>query len=316
MTLPNPRAVLQYYSMSPNFSFPAFQHNRRSFLCGAALLAGISACAAPALANSVAPPLWTVTKGGKTIYVLGESLPRSADWHAAEVEALLPHCGHLWTETNQTYREKAGMLVRKFGMSVSPAPLKLLTPSQMTRLEQAAFSAKLDLKDLAGARPWLVGATLEDAGYQAAGLTGKSANTILSAKAVATGLPVSSEFAVKDDVFAWFGGMSPVEEAQFLCYVVDGVLLGRAGMEQISTSWLSGRAEPAASFVDHERLDYPQLYARLTAERNRDWVPRFEAMLASAKPTMVIVGLYHLVGPDSLLIQMRKAGFEVRKGAR
>jgi hypothetical protein len=61
-----------------------------------------------------------------------------------------------------------------------------------------------------------------------------------SQKALEAGLPVFSEFSVKDDIFAWFGGMSPVEEAQFLYFAVDGVLLGRTGMERISTDWLSG----------------------------------------------------------------------------
>jgi uncharacterized protein YbaP (TraB family) len=109
--------------------------------------------------------------------------------------------------------------------------------------------------------------------------------------------------------------MSAVQETQFLCYVVDGVLLGRAGSELVSSSWLSGQAGPATKFVEHERRDYPELYAKLTVERNRAWVPRFETMLRDPKPAMVVVGLYHLVGPESLLVQMRRAGFHVSRGA-
>jgi len=258
--------------------------------------------------------MWTVRKGDKSVYVLGESLPRPADWHAPDVEALLLRCGHLWTETNQIYREPADALVKKFGISTS-APSLTLSPIQKTRLDQAAAAAKVGLEDLAGARPWLMGATLEDAGYRAAGLTGKSANTILTARASEAGIPVSSEFATKDDVFSWFGGMTAFQETQFLCFAVDGVLLGRSGSERISASWLSGRPGPATAFVDHERREYPQLYAKLTVDRNRAWVSRFEAMLSDPKPTMVVVGLYHLVGSESLLVQMQRAGFKVSKGA-
>ena len=171
----------------------------------------------------------------------------------------------------------------------------------------------VSLKDLAGARPWLIGATLEDAGYRTYGLTGTSANTVLSEQAARAGIPVSSEFPVKDDVFAWFGAMTPVEETQFLCFCVDGVLLGRSGMETISQAWLSGNSKPATSFVSHERLAYPQLYSKLTEGRNVAWIPRFEAMLRDPTPTLVVVGLYHLVGQQSLLANLRKAGFEVSK---
>lgn len=171
----------------------------------------------------------------------------------------------------------------------------------------------LSLNDLAGARPWLIGATLEDAGYRAYGLTGKSANSVLSEQAAVAGIPVTSEFPVKDDVFAWFGAMTPVEETQFLCFCIDGVLIGRSGMEAISQGWLSGNSKPATSVVSNERRDYPRLYSKLTAGRNSAWTPRFEEMLRDPTPTLVVVGLYHLVGPDSLLAKLHRIGFIVSK---
>ncbi|MGH1557013.1 hypothetical protein ACRAWD_02795 [Caulobacter segnis] len=85
---------------------------------------------------------------------------------------------------------------------------------------------------------------------------------------------------MKDDVFAWFAGMTPKPEAQFLCYAVDGALLGREGSGSwISKDWLAGRQAAAADFVEHERRDYPELYAKLTVDQDRAWVPRFETML-------------------------------------
>jgi len=247
---------------------------------------------------------------------LGESLPRANDWADEEILSLLNLCGRLWTETNQTYRRSQVDLVREFGMSAPTAALQHLSSEQRVRLNNALRDTHLSLKDLAGARPWLIGATLEDAGYETYGLIGKSANTVLRARAGERGIPVSSEFAVKDDVFFWFGGMSPIEETQFLSYIVDGILLGKVGMEHISSHWVSGDAAPAAAFVGHVRNSYPELYAKLTLERNRAWLPRLERMLGDTKPTLVVVGLYHLVGPDSILRQAQNGGFTVSKGIR
>ncbi len=167
------------------------------------------------------------------------------------------------------------------------------------------------MKDLANLRPWLAGAALEDAFYEKTGLTGKSAREILLAQAEAAGIPVSSEFTTKDDVFAWMGGLSPTEGTQFLCYEMDCVLLGRTGSLQISSDWLAGRTGPASVFVDHERHAYPQLYAKLTLDRNRAWVPRFESAMLDPTPTMVIIGMFHLVGQDSVLTQLRQNGYDV-----
>jgi uncharacterized protein len=290
--------------------------SRRQFL-GAALAAGVSLpfSTARALARlGAVRPVWTARKKGRLIYIVGETLPRPRDWDDPAVEEVLGHCGRLWTETNQIYRRPAKPLVEQFGRATDTAPLQLLSRTQMSRLRQAAASCGVSLDDLAGMRPWVIGATLEDAFYVKAGLSGKSAREVLLDRAPAAGIPVSSEFATKDDVFAWMGAFSPTEDAQFLCYEVDGILLGRTGALQMSSAWLAGDTGPAAAFLDHERRAYPELYVTLTTDRNRGWMPRMESMLLDPKPTMVIIGMYHLVGPESVLTQLRLAGYDVAHG--
>jgi len=76
-------------------------------------------------------------------------------------------------------------------------------------LEKAAAHCKVPMASLTNFRPWLAGATLEDAFYQAMGLSGLAPDKVLSAKAQAAGVSLFSEFAVKNDVVMWFGTMSP-----------------------------------------------------------------------------------------------------------
>ncbi|HXB27791.1 MAG TPA: TraB/GumN family protein [Gemmatimonadaceae bacterium] len=284
------------------------QFIRGTFATGACFLFEAS----PALAILTSQrPLWTARKQGREVYLVGETWPQPNDWHDPVIETLLRTCGHLWTETNQIYRRPTKELVEQYGASPDASPLKLLSHAQMARLHKAADACDVSLKDLAGMRPWVIGATLEDAFYQKEGLRGKSAREILLARADSAGIPVSCEFAAKDDVFVYMGGLSPIEDAQFLYYELDGVLLGRTGSERISSNWLAGHTGPAAAFVDHERRAYPELYVKLTVDRNRGWVPRFESMMLDEKPTMVVVGMFHLVGQDSVLSQLRHAGYEV-----
>jgi uncharacterized protein YbaP (TraB family) len=287
--------------------------SRRQFVA-AALAAGV--CVPFATLHALARwgavrPLWTARKKGRLIYIVGETLPRASDWHDPAVEGLLGHCGRLWTETNQIFRRPAKALVEQFGTTTDSAPLKLLSRTQMSRLREATTSCGVSFDDLAGMRPWVIGATLEDAFYAKAGLTGKSAREVLLDRATAAGIPLSSEFATKDDVITWMGGFTPTEDAQFLCYEVDGILLGRQGADQMSGAWLAGDTGPAAAFLDHERQTYPELYVTLTVDRNRAWMPRMESMLLDPKPTMVIIGMYHLVGPDNVLTLLRRAGYDV-----
>ena len=58
-------------------------------------------------------PLWAIRKGGKTIYLTGETKPRPTDWHDDRIERLLTQCSSLWTETNQVYKQPQGELMNR-----------------------------------------------------------------------------------------------------------------------------------------------------------------------------------------------------------
>ena len=57
----------------------------------------------------------------------------------------------------------------------------------------------------------------------------------------------------------------------------------------------------------------PQLYQRLLVERNRNWLPKLDALFARKGRTMVVVGAAHLVGPDGLLAMFRAKGYTVEQ---
>ena len=57
--------------------------------------------------------------------------------------------------------------------------------------------------------------------------------------------------------------------------------------------------------------DDPLMYQRLLVERNRNWLPRIEALFARPRPAFVVVGAAHLVGPDGLIAMLRAKGVRV-----
>jgi hypothetical protein len=57
----------------------------------------------------------------------------------------------------------------------------------------------------------------------------------------------------------------------------------------------------------------PLLYQRLLVERNRNWIPKIEALFARPRPAFVVVGAAHLVGPDGLIALLRAKGYTVEQ---
>jgi uncharacterized protein YbaP (TraB family) len=291
---------------------------RRAFIGGIASALALVASGSlknVATAREMTPtwPVWKLRGGASTIYLLGETPPRPSPWHDARIEMLVPGCSVVWTETNQLYRASQKDLLEKFAINPKRSLSDCLNRADMARLQQAAAQCKVELADLEPYRPWCVASLLQESYYQASGANGASADKVLTAKAETSGVALRSEFPAKDDVFAWFGGMTPVEEVQFLRYTLDEIMAGPSGNARIYDDWAAGKTEMAAAEVERYSLAYPELAAKLTTQRNQNWIPRFKSMLDEPGTSLVIVGLYHMVGKDGLIALASRNGISVSR---
>jgi uncharacterized protein YbaP (TraB family) len=292
---------------------------RRKLLMGLSALPALSILSGSLLAGKALAaqaqgwPLWEVTGKSGKVYLTGETPPRPNAWSDARIENLLPGCAALWTETSHTLRSNTNDLVGRYGLD-SGAPIgKRIAAADLARLEQAAALAKIPMDSMQQFRPWLAAFALEESYYSVMNLPEKgTVEKVLEARAEAAGITHSSEFPAVDDVFAFMGAMTPEEDVQYLRYTLDHILAGPQENERIYAAWARGDVAPAAAFVANMREQQPDLYKKHVAGRNRNWLPRFDAMLELSAPSMVVVGFYHLVGPDSLLAQLKAQGLSVR----
>ncbi len=85
-------------------------------------------------------------------------------------------------------------------------------------------------------------------------------------------------------------------------------------MNDLIKSWRSGDEAEIDKFLsENMREEYPGLYNRLIADRNRDWVPHLETLIDSGKRTLVVVGVGHLVGNNSVINLLKSKGYKVKK---
>lgn len=294
-------------------SIDAGRRKTMGMLAGALAFAASATLPIKALAHAEPRgwPLWAIRRGDKTIYLTAETPPQSADWRDVRIEQLLTHCSDIWTETNNVYKQNQNELVRRYGVD-SKHPLdSWLNANDKARLAKAAAYCGLKPDDLAQYRPWLAGSILEDQFYQATGWKGKSARDVLVDRAAHAGIPWHSEFKAKDDVFAWFGAFTPLQDIQYLRYMLDEVLAGPAHDAGIFEDWAASRPGAAAAEVRRYSHDYPELARKLTFERNQGWLTRFEEMFASGGTPLVVVGLYHMVGPTGILALAKRKGLMI-----
>lgn len=79
------------------------------------------------------------------------------------------------------------------------------------------------------------------------------------------------------------------------------------------SSWRTGDEAGLEAFTVRELRSYPKLYQALVVDRNKKWTKDIEAYLRNSTDTMVIVGVAHLAGSDSVPNLLRKRGYPVFK---
>jgi uncharacterized protein YbaP (TraB family) len=85
-------------------------------------------------------------------------------------------------------------------------------------------------------------------------------------------------------------------------------------MEDLIKSWRDGDEIGIDEYLsENMRKEFPKLYKRLLIDRNRDWVPHLETLIDSGKRTLVIVGVGHLVGEDSVIDLLKSRGHKLKK---
>ena len=82
---------------------------------------------------------------------------------------------------------------------------------------------------------------------------------------------------------------------------------------EILKAWKNGDEAKIEALNLQELKEYPKLYQSLIIDRNKKWINDIEGYLNSSVNTMVIVGVAHLAGDNSVVDLLRKLGYKVVK---
>ena len=82
--------------------------------------------------------------------------------------------------------------------------------------------------------------------------------------------------------------------------------------EELLRVWRAGDLDALDDVVRELRKRYPELYARILADRTRAWVAPLAERLKQDTPMLVVVGAAHLPGADGLLALLKAEGLEAK----
>ena len=85
-------------------------------------------------------------------------------------------------------------------------------------------------------------------------------------------------------------------------------------IEALISAWRSGDIDTLEQIVISPLIkDDPKSLKVLITDRNKNWLPKIEAMFGDKDIEFVLVGVGHLIGKDSVIELLKAKGYSVKK---
>jgi uncharacterized protein len=174
----------------------------------------------------------------------------------------------------------------------------------------AALAASLEVPEtvIAKLEPWAAALILTQFALNKTGFDANlGIDMQITERARADGKPVEGLETVIDQLSV-FDNRTFEEQTRFLLDSADDAPKLNEDLHKLIAAWRSGDLRALEKEFLKERKKSPELYDALLGVRNRQWLPKIEALLEQDRDYLVVVGALHFVGRDGLLSLLKKEG--------
>lgn len=284
------------------------------------LLALLSPSGVPDLvAQSSAPdglPLWEVRSGERSLHILGSVHALRSDAYPLDpmLYQVFDAARAMAFEVDLGLALEAAPRMMARGMFPSGDSLRGSLPAELyADLEEQAGGLGVPIQVLDRMKPWLVALTINSLALQQSGFEAQlGVDMHFYRRGLEQGKRVVALESI-DDQIEVFDALGPEEQVALLRSALRDLGAERERMDTITRVWANGDVERLARMMNESIAEHPALMERMLYRRNRSWIPAIEALLQANEPAIVIVGLGHMVGDDSVIDLLSERGYEVHR---
>jgi uncharacterized protein YbaP (TraB family) len=190
---------------------------------------------------------------------------------------------------------------------------KVLSAPTLALVRKATGDLGADASPLLRFKPWMLaialqGMELMKAGFDPAlGLDQHFYDQAKGAGKAVQGLE-TVEFQISR-----FDTMSMDQQDRMLAETLKELATETATVGKLGDAWKAGDVAAIERIALADLKSDPVMYQRLLVERNKNWMPKIEALFARKGHAMVVVGAAHLVGADGLVAMLKAKGYAVEQ---
>ena len=290
------------------------RHSRHAFLAVAIAFAAVSAPVETAGKSF----LWKATKGTGSLYLVGSVHLLTKDYYPLnptldaafkDAELLVEEIdlGEMMATENQMQMLMSGMLPS--GQTLD----KVIAPATMAAVTKRVETLGMPIEPLKRFKPWLLSLTLLGMEWQKAGFEAElGLDKHFYDRARADKKPVQGLETVAFQI-SRFDEMTAEEQDRLLAETLSELDTQKTAVTALADAWKVGDAATVEKIVLQDLKSDPRLYQRMLVDRNRDWLPKLEAIASRGTRAFVVVGAAHLVGPEGLIEMLKAKGYRTEQ---
>jgi uncharacterized protein YbaP (TraB family) len=277
----------------------------------------VAALVTPALAQG-RNFLWKATRGSGAIYLVGSVHMLTEQYYplSPPLEAAYKDSDLLVEEVDldQMLEPDAQLSMLRRGMLPAGRSLDtVVSPATFELVQKRVAGLGLPIEPLKRFKPWALAMTLLAAEWQKAGFDAElGLDRHFYDRARAENKPVQGLETIEFQI-SRFDGLPDADQDRLLAQTMRELDTQMADVTRLADAWKTGDLEGMERLVLQELKADPRMYERLLVDRNRNWLPRIDALASRPGRAFVVVGAAHLIGPDGLLAMLRSVGFTVEQ---
>lgn len=108
-------------------------------------------------------------------------------------------------------------------------------------------------------------------------------------------------------------GMNDIESELILLDEIVNREKHKAEFDRVHAAWKRGDVATFWADVQKDRQLNPGAEVRLLDMRNVKWIPKIKAEMKTGKPTCILAGAGHFVGPNGVISLLERAGYKLEQ---
>jgi len=179
-------------------------------------------------------------------------------------------------------------------------------------LKKNAWRMRVRYEALRHYRPWAIALRLLAEQGPVGPSSPRSMDAYLSSEAQRSGKEVGGLETVDEHVAFWREMVESDGESLLFYALTHGKTVGLL-LDKTREAWKRGDLAALASTNKRLGQANPGLAQKLLDRRNAAWVARIEAEMKSGKPTAIVAGTGHFLGPKGVVELLRERGYRVAR---